>query len=142
MAAPTTISGRPTVSVIVPARNEETCLGACLASLTAQAGLDLEIIVVDDSSTDHTREIAQSFPSVRIVDAGTPPPNWTGKNNAVAAGARAARGEWLLFTDADTMHWPGSMARALAEAQQRGAALLSYSPEQQVHGFLEKPVMP
>jgi glycosyltransferase involved in cell wall biosynthesis len=142
MAAPTTVSDRPTVSVIVPARNEETCLGACLASLTAQTGLDLEIIVVDDSSTDHTREIAQSFPSVQIVDAGTPPPNWTGKNNAVAAGARAARGEWLLFTDADTVHWPGSMARAIAEVQQRGAALLSYSPEQQVHGFLEKAVMP
>jgi hypothetical protein len=130
------------VSVIVPARNEETCLGACLASLTAQAGLDLEIIVVDDSSTDHTREIAESYPSVRIVDAGAPPPNWTGKNNAVAAGVRAAQGEWLLFTDADTVHLPGSLARALAEAQQREVAMLSYSPEQEVHGFWEKAVMP
>ena len=53
---------RPSVSVIVPARNEEACLGACLQSLAAQAGVELEIIVVDDGSTDRTRDIAQSFP--------------------------------------------------------------------------------
>ncbi len=53
-----------------------------------------------------------------------------------------ARGEWLLFTDADTVHKPGSLAGAVAEARQRGAALLSYSPEQEVHGFWEKAVMP
>jgi glycosyltransferase involved in cell wall biosynthesis len=130
------------VSVIIPARNEEACLGRCLASLTAQTGLDPEVIVVDDASTDQTREIARSFPSVRLVDAGPPPGGWTGKNNAVAAGARVARGEWLLFSDADTEHRPGSLASAIAEAQQRGAALLSYSPEQEVQGFWEKAVMP
>ncbi len=53
-----------------------------------------------------------------------------------------ARGEWLLFTDADTVHRPGSLARAVEEAKQHGAALLSYSPEQEVHGFWEKAVMP
>ena len=63
MVAPETVSGRPTVSVIVPARNEEACLGACLESLAAQTGVSFEIIVVDDASTDRTREIAQSFPS-------------------------------------------------------------------------------
>ena len=52
------------------------------------------------------------------------------------------RGEWLLFTDADTVHLPGSLARAVAEARRRGASLLSYSPEQEVHGFWEKAVMP
>src|ERR1700730_17615860 len=137
-----TVSGRPSVSGIVPARDEEGCLGACLVSLTAQTGLDPEIIVVDDSSTDHTREIARSFPSVRVLDPGAPPPNWTGKNNAVTAGARAARGEWLLFTDADTIHLPGSLARSLAEAKQHGAAMLSYSPDQIVKTFSEKAVMP
>ncbi len=142
----------PVVSVIVPARNEEACLGACLHSLLSQkdndkendSGLLLEIIVVDDHSTDHTREIASSFSGhqVRVIEAGTLPAGWTGKNNAVTAGSRAARGEWLLFTDADTIHLPGSLARSLAEAKRHGAALLSYSPEQIVKGFWEKAIMP
>ena len=142
MAAPESVSSRPTVTVIVPARNEESCLGACLESLAGQTGGVFEIIVADDASTDRTRVIAQSFSSVRVVDAGLPPSGWTGKTNAMAAGAKIARGEWLLFTDADTVHKPGSVARAVAEAGQRGAALLSYSPEQEVHGFWEKAVMP
>jgi glycosyltransferase involved in cell wall biosynthesis len=142
MAALETVSSRPTVSVIVPARNEEACLGVCLESLAGQTGVTSEIILVDDASNDRTREIAQSFPSVRVVDAGPPPSGWTGKNNAVAAGARVAGGEWLLFTDADTTHRPGSLARAVAEVRQCGAALLSYSPEQEVRGFWEKAVLP
>src|SRR6266849_5754763 len=142
MMAPETVSSGPTVSVIVPARDEEACLGACLGSLESQTGVSFEIIVVDDASADRTREIAQSFPSVRVVEGGPPPPDWTGKNNAMAAGSKVARGKWLLFTDADTVHKPGSLARAVAEAEQHGAALLSYSPEQEVHGFWEKAVMP
>jgi glycosyltransferase involved in cell wall biosynthesis len=136
------VSERPMVSVIVPARNEEVCLGRCLESLVAQTGVDFEIIVVDDGSADRTREIAESFPGVRVVNPGSLPPGWSGKNNAIVAAAATARGEWLLFTDADTVHRVGSLERALAEAQQRRAALLSYSPEQEVHGFWEKAVMP
>jgi len=135
-------SERPIVSAIVPARNEEACLGACLESLAAQTGMSLEIIVVDDGSTDRTREIAQSFPTVRVVDPGPLPPGWSGKNNALVAGAKEARGQWLLFTDADTVHRAGSLARSVAEARLQKAALLSYSPEQEVHGFWEKAVMP
>src|SRR5450631_1669904 len=142
MVAPETVASKPSVSVIVPARNEEACLGACLSSLLAQTGIDFEIIVVDDASTDRTREIARSFPLVRVVDADPPLPGWTGKNNAMAAGATVARGEWLLFTDADTVHLPGSLTRAVAEASQQGAAMLSYSPAQEVRGFWENAVMP
>jgi len=142
MAASDPVSSQPVVSVIVPARNEEACLGACLESLVAQTGARFEIIVVDDGSTDRTRQIAQSFAGVHVIDAAPLPPDWTGKNNAMWTGASQARGEWLLFTDADTVHRSGSLARALAEAQQHGAALLSYSPEQEVHGFWEKAVMP
>jgi glycosyltransferase involved in cell wall biosynthesis len=142
MVAPETVSITPTTSVIVPARNEEACLGACLESLAAQTGVDFEIIVVNDTSTDHTREIAQSFSRVHVVDADPPPAGWTGKNNAMAAGARVARGEWLLFTDADTVHLPGSLARAIVEAKRNEANLLSYSPEQEIHGFWENAVMP
>ena len=101
-----------------PARNEEACLGDCLQSLVAQAGVAFEIIVVDDHSTDRTREIASSFSDqqVRVIEAGPLPAGWTGKNNAVIAGSKAARGEWLLFTDADTIHLPGSLARSIEEA--------------------------
>ena len=133
---------RPEVSVIVPARNEEASLGACLESLHGQTGISFEVIVVDDSSTDRTREIALSFPGVRVVTPGPLPASWTGKNNALVAGAKEARGEWLLFTDADTVHMLGSLAHSLNQAKQRSAGLFSYSPEQEVHSFWEHAVMP
>ncbi len=144
MPATDTVARQPAVSVIVPARNEEACLGACLQSLTAQSGGPFEIIVVDDHSTDRTRQIASSFSAehVRVIDAPALPAGWTGKNNAVTAGSKSARGEWLLFTDADTIHLSGSLARALEEAKRCGAALLSYSPEQVVKSFWEQAVMP
>jgi glycosyltransferase involved in cell wall biosynthesis len=132
----------PLVSIVVPARNEEVSLPACLESLVSQRGVSYEIIVVDDASTDRTGERARSFPSAQVIETGALPNGWTGKNHAMAAGAKMAKGKWLLFTDADTVHKPGSLARAIAEAEQHGAALLSYSPEQEVHGFWERAVMP
>ncbi len=132
----------PQVSVIIPARNEEANLGTCLESLMDQSGLSFEIIVVNDHSTDRTKEIAQSFPGVQVIDADPLPAGWTGKNNAVATGARAARTNWLLFTDADTVHLPGSLPRGLSEAKQNGVALLSYSPDQITITFWEKAVLP
>ena len=113
-----------------------------MQSLDEQQGIAFEIIVVDDHSTDGTRAIAASFPAVKVIPAGLLPSGWTGKANAVACGAHEARGAWLLFTDADTVHKLGSLARAMLEAKDRGVALLSYSPEQEVHGFVEKSVMP
>ncbi|PYX35972.1 MAG: glycosyl transferase [Acidobacteria bacterium] len=142
METPVPDSGRPTVSVIVPARNEEASLRVCLESLSAQRDIHFEIIVVDDGSTDRTRAIAESFPGIRVIEPGPLPPGWTGKNNAVTAGAREAQGRWLLFTDADTVHKTGSLARAVAESEQHHVDLLSYSPEQEVRGFWEKAGMP
>ena len=142
MTTPHPSSDPPLVSVIVPARNEEANLAQCLQSLVSQTGVSFEIIVVDDASTDRTRQIAQSFPQVRVVGAPPLPHGWTGKNHALAAGAKVAQGKWLLFTDADTIHHPGSLARSIAEAEQHSAALLSYSPAQEVHGFWENAVMP
>jgi glycosyltransferase involved in cell wall biosynthesis len=136
------VSEGPSVSVIVPARNEEVCLGACLESLVAQRGVAFEIIVVDDGSMDRTRAIAESFPDVKVIQPGPLPAGWTGKNNALTAGAKQATGTWILFTDADTVHQPGSLARALAEAKEHDADLLSYSPEQEVRTFWERAVMP
>jgi glycosyltransferase involved in cell wall biosynthesis len=135
-------SGLPLVSVIVPARNEEQCLGRCLQSLVAQPGVSFEVLVVDDGSTDGTRALADSFPQVQVMEAGPLPPGWTGKNHAAWQGAQRARGRWLLFTDADTVHEPGSLAAAVAEVEQHGAALLSYSPQQEVRGFWERALMP
>ena len=132
----------PVVTVIVPARNEEASLGACLESLASQDGIAFELIVVDDGSTDRTRAIAESFSGVRVLEPGPLPDDWSGKNNAVTAGAREARGQWFLFTDADTVHKPGSLSRAVTEATQQRADLFSYSPEQEVHGFWERAVMP
>ncbi len=137
----------PEVSMIVPARNEEANLADCLQSLTAQTGVAFEIIVVDDASTDRTREIAENFAGVRVISPDPLPVvgtrnMWTGKNNALVAGAKHARARWLLFTDADTVHLPGSLARALEEARSERADLLSYSPEQLVVTFAERAVMP
>ena len=135
-------SNRPSISVIIPARNEEDNLATCLESLVGQSGVSVEIIVVNDHSTDRTRAIAESFSQVRVIEAGPLPVGWTGKNNAVATGARAAQGEWLLFTDADTVHLPGSLARALKEADENHADMLSYSPEQIAVTFWEMAILP
>ena len=72
-----------TVDIIIPARNEEDCLGRCLQSLVAQQGISFQITVVDDGSTDRTRAIAESFPGVRVLSAGELKPGMTGKVNAL-----------------------------------------------------------
>jgi glycosyltransferase involved in cell wall biosynthesis len=136
------------LTVIVPARNEEDCIGACLQSLVAQSegvfelGRDWELIVVDDESSDRTAEIARSFPEVTVVKSGKLQGGWTGKANAVWTAARAARGKWLLFTDADTVHEEGDLRRGIHEAVRHKAGILSYSPRQIVSGFLQRSLMP
>ena len=136
------------LTVIVPARNEEDCLGACLASLVNQSeatfelGKDWELIVVDDHSTDRTAEIARGFAGVTVLQAAKLEKGWTGKNNALWTAARQARGRWLLFTDADTLHEPGNLKRAMHEAQRHKAGMLSYSPRQIVTGLAQRSLMP
>jgi glycosyltransferase involved in cell wall biosynthesis len=136
------------LTVIVPARNEEASLGECLRSLVAQSediftlGRDWELIVVDDHSTDRTAEIAHSFPGVTLLTAVKLEPGWTGKTNAVWTAARQARGRWLLFTDADTIHEPGGLRRAIHEAERNKAGVLSYSPRQLVSGLAQRALMP
>ncbi len=136
------------LSVIVPARNEEDSLGSCLESLVSQSdeswklGSDWELLVVDDGSTDRTREIAKSFAGVTIISPAALPKGWTGKANAAWAAAKQAQGEWLLFTDADTVHEAGDLRRALHEAEKHNVAMLSYSPRQVVTGFWQRALMP
>jgi glycosyltransferase involved in cell wall biosynthesis len=136
------------LTVIVPARNEEDCLGDCLKSLVSQSeeifklGKDWELVVVDDHSTDRTADIARGFAGVKVMQAGKLEPGWTGKANAVWTAARAARGRWLLFTDADTVHEAGDLRRAIHEAERNKAGVLSYSPRQLVKGFVQRSLMP
>jgi glycosyltransferase involved in cell wall biosynthesis len=137
------------LSVIVPARNEERNLSACLSSLLAQSdeffllGRDWELMVVDDASTDGTRAVAMEAVGALVLEA---PPlekrEFTGKNSACWFAAGLAKGQWLLFTDADTVHETGNLLRAMHEAEKYGAALLSFSPEQIVHGFWQRTLMP
>jgi glycosyltransferase involved in cell wall biosynthesis len=136
------------LSVIVPARNEEDCLGACLQSLVSQSeevfelDKDWELIVVDDHSTDRTAEIARGFAGVTVMQAGKLEKGWTGKANAIWTAARKARGRWLLFTDADTIHEPGDLRRAIHEAMRHKVGMLSYSPRQIVSGLAQRSLMP
>lgn len=135
----------PQISAIIPARNEETTIEAAVRSLAPQVEI-AEIIVVNDHSTDRTGEIlerlAREIPKLKVLSTEGPPDGWVGKNNAVWIGTQAAIGEWLLFTDADTVHLEGSAKRALADAKANEAALVSYSPEQATDSFAERAMIP
>lgn len=145
------------LSVIIPARNEELNLPACLESLLAQderifaLGTDWEILVVDDGSTDRTpalaEELAARHPGLRLLAAPAFAQHgderaFTGKTNACWAGAQAAKGRWFLFTDADAVHESGDLRRALHEASRNEVALLSYSPRQVLSGLAQHMLMP
>jgi glycosyltransferase involved in cell wall biosynthesis len=134
-----------TVSAIVPARNEEATIASAVESLAAQPEIQ-EIIVVNDQSTDGTaaelKRLSTRFAQLRILEATAVPSGWVGKNYAVSLGAAWATGDWLLFTDADGVHLPGSTARALADAAATGAGLVSYSPEQEMHTWWERALIP
>jgi glycosyltransferase involved in cell wall biosynthesis len=148
------------LTVIVPARNEAAALPEFLRSVLVQSepgfvlGVQWELIVVNDDSSDGTRGIAEAAAAgkdgVTVMDA--PALDWskegherrgfTGKTNACWAAAQVARGKWLLFTDADTVHETGDLSRSLREADRHHAVLLSYSPRQIVTGFWQRAVMP
>jgi glycosyltransferase involved in cell wall biosynthesis len=133
------------VSAIIPARNEEASIARAVESVAAQPEVD-EVIVVNDQSTDRTGEIlaelAERIPKLRVLSTGRLPSGWTGKNYALSLGAAVAAGDWLLFTDADTYHYPGSARRALADAEDHDAVLVSYSPEQELDSFWERALIP
>ena len=133
------------ITAIVPARNEELNIASCVRSLAEQAEIG-ELIVVNDQSTDGTAaalaELGETILQLRVVEAGELPAGWVGKCHAAWRGAAEARGEWLLFTDADVTHLAGSAQRALADAERTGAALVSYSPDQELRTWGEWALMP
>lgn len=133
------------VSALIPARNEAATIALAVRSIAAQPEVS-EIIVVDDHSEDGTAEVLESLreeiPRLRTLRVGNPPPGWTGKSNALTAGAREATGNWLLFADADTDHHPGSLAEVLEHARSEHADMVSLSPGQETLTWWEKAVIP
>jgi chlorobactene glucosyltransferase len=146
--APPPAGNAPRVSILVPARNEERCIGECIQSLLAQDYPAFELIVLDDQSSDATPQILAELglragdPHRRVI-AGQPLPHgWVGKNWACDQLARAASGEFLFFTDADTTHAPGTISAAVAYAERRRASLVSAWPRLVTVTWGEKLVIP
>jgi glycosyltransferase involved in cell wall biosynthesis len=133
------------VTAIVPARNEEQVIAACVQALERQPEI-AQILVVNDQSTDRTADIVRGLlpeiPHLRLLETENVPANWVGKNNAVWLGAREARSSWLLFTDADAELGAGAVARALSIAEETAASLVSFSPEQVTKTWYEKALIP
>jgi glycosyltransferase involved in cell wall biosynthesis len=133
----------PRLSVIVPALNEEEHVEAALRSLVAQDYPNLEIIAVNDRSTDATGEImdrvaAQSAGRLRVLQIDSLPAGWLGKPHAMEQGALAASGEWLLFTDADVIYRADALRRAVAYAEASGAEHLVVFPTLVMHSAGER----
>ena len=136
----------PRVSVLIPARNEERNLRACLDSARQLSWPDLEIIVVDDHSTDATGRIAAEAAAadrrVRALSAPDKPDGWMGKSWALHTAAATATGTWLLLVDADVTMHPRALAQSFAWAAQEKARMLSGFGHLVLGSFWEKVVMP
>ncbi len=136
----------PLVSAIIPAKDEEKALPECLASVCAQSYPNLEILVINDRSTDRTTAIAEEFAArdsrVRVISIESLPSGWTGKTHALQVAADQARGDWFWFLDADTRHEPDNLTVVLEYARRHGAALASVLPEMHCVTFWEKVVQP
>ncbi len=148
--------GRNKVSILVPAKNEESNIRMCVEGLLAIDYPDFEILVINDNSTDRTEEILLALGARPAGNPGTDrgasrlsylnsppaPAGWTGKNHALAFGAPYAQGEWLLFTDADTRHEPESLRASLGLMEKRGALMLTLLPRCLASGFWEIVLQP
>ena len=136
----------PLVSVVVPARNERRNIERCVSSILATNYPSIEVIVVDDHSTDGTGEIARRIAAsdtrLRVVDAPPLPSDWFGKQWACATGAGWAAGELLLFTDADTRHEPDLLPRAVNALISDPVDLLTVAGHQEMHSFWERVIQP
>jgi chlorobactene glucosyltransferase len=136
----------PLISILIPARNEESDIVTCLDSLRRQDYPSFEILVLDDGSTDRTaavvEEIAAVDPRVRLLRGKPLPRGWAGKPFGCHQLATEARGSWLLFTDADTIHAPQMLRSALSYAGSNRLALLSGFPLQNTISFSQRIVIP
>ncbi len=133
------------VSIIIPARNEEKLIKKCLSSLVNQTHSNYEIIVIDDDSTDKTIEKIQSLTNddkIRIIKAGKKPKGWVGKNWPCYIGYKYSKGNYLLFTDADTIHSPNSVLDSLYTLLEEQLDVLTVVPNLIYPTFIVKMVLP
>ncbi len=137
---------QPFVSLVIPARNEAHTIGRCLDGALRQCYAPYEVIVVDDASTDATPAILAQYAArhtqLRIINSGALPPGWTGKAYACQQAASAARGEWLLFLDADTVPHPTLVAALVNTTQRITFDLLTVFPFLELGSFWERVVLP
>src|SRR4030043_434290 len=136
----------PLVSVLIPARNEEENIEACLRSLRIQDYPNFEIIVLDDNSEDRTAELVEAMAAkdkrIRLIKGAPLAEGWAGKPFACYQLAEKARGSWLLFIDADTTHAPHMLRSTMALALELKPSLLSGFPRQMAESLPEKIAMP
>lgn len=124
---------QPLVSIIIPACNEEKAVEQCLESIVNQDYQNFEIIVINDRSTDSTglivKKLKEKYPQIKTIHIKELPEGWLGKNHALYTGVMEARGEWLLFTDADVIHSQGSLEVGLGYAIKNKLDHLSIVPD-------------
>ncbi|MGH7538276.1 MAG: glycosyltransferase [Gemmatimonadales bacterium] len=139
----------PALSVIIPARNEALNIERCVRSVLTAVYAPLEVIVVDDRSEDATARIVERIATspegggrVRLVRGAELPAGWFGKQWALVQGYREAKGDLLLFADADTRHQPDSIPRAVTALRVEHVDLVSLIPRQEMETFWERLVQP
>jgi chlorobactene glucosyltransferase len=134
------------VSLVIPARNEARSIRRCVESALSTNYPDLEVIVVDDHSTDGTeaivREMAARHARLRVVSPPTLPADWFGKQWACATGAETAHGSILGFLDADTWQAPDLVPRVVNAMKSRGSDLLTVVGDQEMSSFWERVIQP
>jgi len=136
----------PLISVLIPARDEAARIGPCLDGLARQSYRRFELIVIDDHSTDGTADLARGYagqlPALRVTIAAPLPLGWAGKCWACWQAAARARGEWLLFLDADVIPQPDLLAAMVARAEDRQLDLLTLMPLLRLGSLAERVVLP
>jgi len=136
----------PHVSILVPARNEEKSIEACICSLLKQDYPSFEVIVLDDQSDDGTlsvlERVVQAHPKLKVLRGSTPPASMAGKNWACTQLADQAVGDLLFFTDADTVFMPQALRLIVSELYRQEADLLTGFPRQSVHSWGERLLVP
>lgn len=137
----------PSVSILIPAKDEGERIRACIQSALAQKYDDFDVIAIDDRSTDNTGavmdEMAGVDPRLKVLHVKDPPgPGWTGKNNALYQGTKLARGEWLLYVDSDVVLEPAALDVAMSVVRRKQFDLLSLLPRLESHTLWESLLVP